>query len=152
VIDAHYGTNYATDPDASAGKIMAWTAWTHQPGIEAPINQIPVVNAGPDYTILFGDTLTLKGTASDDNLLSIWWCRQSGPGFVTFEDSHAFETTVTFTTPGDYVLRFGAGDGELYATNELNVTVEELPSETLPSLEEASPRKLKKAHPHKESK
>jgi len=32
LVDAHYGTNYADNPAASAGKVMAWTAWTHQNG------------------------------------------------------------------------------------------------------------------------
>jgi hypothetical protein len=30
LIDARYGTAYAVNPSASAGKIMGWTAWTHQ--------------------------------------------------------------------------------------------------------------------------
>jgi len=30
VIDSRYGTNFADNPQASAGKIMGWTGWTHQ--------------------------------------------------------------------------------------------------------------------------
>ena len=42
LIDAHYGTNYASNPSASGGKIMGWTAWTSQLGLSSTPTQTSV--------------------------------------------------------------------------------------------------------------
>ena len=61
---------------------------THQ----APENQKPVVNAGPDQTLTLPQTATLQGTATDDGLpegssLTTTWTMVSGPGTVTFANA-----------------------------------------------------------------
>ena len=53
---------------------------------------------------------TLQGTITDDGLpvgsnVAGTWSKVSGPGNVTFADSHSPNTTVTFAAPGSYVLR-----------------------------------------------
>ena len=58
-----------------------------------PVNQAPVVDAGPDRsTSLPGATVDLAGSAIDDGLpgndLTILWSLESGPGLVTFADRH----------------------------------------------------------------
>ncbi len=91
-----------------------------------PTNQPPVVNAGPDQTVTFPASVNLSGTVSDDGLIapvSITWSKVSGPGTVTFSNPTALNTTASFSTPGIYVLRLSAFDGENTASDDLIVTV-----------------------------
>jgi RHS repeat-associated protein len=91
-------------------------------------NQAPVVNAGPDLSILLNATATLAGSATDDGLpsppsLTVSWMKVSGPGNVTFTAPSAALTSATFDTPGDYTLRLTASDGALSASDEVVVHV-----------------------------
>jgi DUF1680 family protein len=52
------------------------------------------------------------------------WSKESGPGEVKFEDPKALITTATFTTPGAYVLRLTADNGQTKSSSTLNVSVE----------------------------
>ncbi|MGE9296910.1 MAG: LamG-like jellyroll fold domain-containing protein [Puniceicoccales bacterium] len=82
-------------------------------------NRPPVVNAGIDDSVSVDPvTLTgvLAGSVSDDgrpsNSLHIQWRQLSGPAdAVTFADVSDPETSVTFATPGVYVLELSANDG-----------------------------------------
>lgn len=73
----------------------------------------------------------LSGSATDDGLpnppaaLTYLWTKISGPGAVTFANAAAAITTVTFDTPGAYVLRLTANDSSLTGFDELTVTVDE---------------------------
>ncbi len=91
--------------------------------------QRPNVDAGSDQTITVDDAAVLDGTVTDDGLpdppaaLTTSWTKVSGPGTVTFGDASAVDTTATFSTPGTFVLRLTASDGQLSASDELTVTV-----------------------------
>jgi hypothetical protein len=64
--------------------------------------------------------------------VDIKWMQYRGPGKVTFNPSTSpvvygepvtLTSKVTFSTPGTYVLRAIANDGQLYTTREITVTV-----------------------------
>ncbi|KPA10835.1 PKD domain protein, partial [Candidatus Magnetomorum sp. HK-1] len=97
-------------------------------------NQAPVVDAGLDQTItLSNNTVTLKGVVSDDGLpenpgvVVTTWSLISGPESVSFSDVNAFNSNVTFSAPGIYILNLNADDGDLQSNDELSVTVESAP-------------------------
>jgi hypothetical protein len=100
-------------------------------------NTLPSVAAGADrHAFLTGESvsLALEGVISDDGLpdpatLTATWSMASGPAPVTFSQSHAAATQVTFTAAGTYVLSLAADDGDLDAHDELVVTIE-LPDPT----------------------
>jgi DUF1680 family protein len=58
---------------------------------------------------------------------TVAWSKESGPGDVKFADPKALVTTARFTTPGAYVLRLTADNGQSKATSTLNVLVEPPP-------------------------
>jgi len=55
------------------------------------------------------------------------WSKESGPGEVRFEDPKSLITTATFTTPGAYVLKLTADNGQTKNSSVLNVSVETPP-------------------------
>ena len=93
-------------------------------------NKPPLVDAGPDQTIDFGQTASLDGTVTDDGLpaggnLFIQWSKTSGPGLVTFLNPNEGLTDVTLAMAGTYVLTLTANDGELEASDDVTVIVNE---------------------------
>ena len=92
-------------------------------------NQAPIVEAGLNRTVVFGNLLTLQGTVSDDGVpfspgtVTYQWSKVSGPGVVTITNVTSLNTTVQFSTLGSYVLRLTAFDGELVAFDELTIDV-----------------------------
>ena len=93
-----------------------------------PINLPPVVNAGADQAITLPAQAALSGTAGDDkkpagSVLTVAWSKVSGPGNVTFTKPNAVATAATFSTPGEYTLRFTASDSELTSADDVMVTV-----------------------------
>ena len=97
-----------------------------------PPNQPPVVDAGPDQTIVVTNTLTLAGSVSDDgnpngSVLSAFWAKVSGPGPVYFGSftnlTTNVVTSVRFPIPGQYVLRLSASDSAVNATDDVTITV-----------------------------
>ncbi len=101
-------------------------------GAAAPINQAPVVDAGPSRSVTLPAQATLDGTVSDDGLpsgsLSSVWSKLSGPGTVTFANAAAVDTTAGFSAPGTYVLRLTASDGALSASGDMQVVVDAVPA------------------------
>ena len=96
-----------------------------------PSNQPPVVDAGPDVTILITASANLAGTASDDGLpgaLTIQWSKLSGPGTATFTAPTQAVTSVAFSVVGNYTLQLSAFDGELTSTDTVVVTVQSAPA------------------------
>jgi hypothetical protein len=95
----------------------------------APVNKAPVVNAGPDQSIILPATASLVGTATDDGLpnppakVTTTWSKVSGPGTVTFANASALSTTATFSTSGSYTLRLTGNDSALSATDDIIITV-----------------------------
>ena len=55
------------------------------------------------------------------------WTKESGPGEVKFEDPKALVTTATFNTPGAYVLKLSADNGQTKSSSTLEVSVETPP-------------------------
>ena len=47
----------------------------------------------------------------------------SGPDRVYFADSRQAITTASFNTPGSYVLRFAANDGQLSTVDEVTIAI-----------------------------
>ena len=84
------------------------------------------VSAGPDQIIVFPDSATLTGSASDSNppvgsSLSVGWSVVSGPGTAIFANPAALGTTVTFSAPGVYFLRFTATNGTFTAASDVKI-------------------------------
>jgi hypothetical protein len=91
-----------------------------------PPNQPPTVSAGSDRTIVLPNPVTLDGTVTDDGQpgpVTQQWSVVSGPGAVTFGDAASVDTTASFTTAGEYVLRLSASDGALSASDDTVITV-----------------------------
>jgi hypothetical protein len=85
------------------------------------------VTAGPDQEIAFPATASLSGSVTDDGLptptVTTAWSQTSGPGTAEFADRDAASTTVSFSQPGTYVPRLTASDGELSASDDVQVSV-----------------------------
>ncbi|MGH3478887.1 MAG: PKD domain-containing protein, partial [Nocardioidaceae bacterium] len=101
-------------------------------------NRAPTVDAGVDRSVVLPNAVSLDGTVTDDGLpappnVSTTWTESSGPGNVTFGNPSAVDTTATFSSQGDYVLRLTAADGELTALDEVAVSV--LPAGTSQTFE-----------------
>jgi len=97
-----------------------------------PTNTPPVADAGPDQTVTLPDnSVFLDATVTDDGLpdlpgaVSTSWSQVSGPGTVDFDDASAVDTTASFSEAGTYVFRLTADDGELNATDEVTILVNE---------------------------
>ncbi len=93
-------------------------------------NTPPIVDAGPDRTVLWPfDLANLSGSASDDglpgNAVTASWSKVDGPGDVTFDPADQVATTAMFSAPGVYTVRLAATDGELNAEDDLIVHVTE---------------------------
>ncbi|BCU78329.1 hypothetical protein llg_30440 [Luteolibacter sp. LG18] len=73
-----------------------------------------------------GVGMLLEASASDDgqpSALVTTWSMVSGPGTVTFGDTHALNTTAVFSANGAYVLRLSAYDGGVTTTADVTVNV-----------------------------
>jgi hypothetical protein len=114
---------------ADDGELSASDDVTVVANAAPPVNQPPVVSAGPDQELTLPAVASLDGTVTDDGLpsppgaLSTTWSLVSGPGTVTFGDAGAADTTASFSTAGSYALRLTASDGELSASDDVAVTV-----------------------------
>jgi hypothetical protein len=103
---------------------------------QAPANQAPMVNAGPDRTATLSGgqaTFAIDGSATDDGLpsgssLTVAWSRVSGPAAVAFSSPSSPDTNATFTAAGTYVLRLSGSDGTLGDTDDMTVVVSSAPS------------------------
>ena len=95
-----------------------------------PINQAPVVNAGPNQSVQLPGNASLNGSATDDGYpnppgaLTYTWSKASGPGTVTFGNASAAATTATFGQAGTYVLSLTANDSILTGSSNVTVTVQ----------------------------
>ncbi|HEY4360261.1 MAG TPA: beta-L-arabinofuranosidase domain-containing protein [Bryobacteraceae bacterium] len=58
---------------------------------------------------------------------TVTWSKASGPGSVAFADATAPITSATFSTPGNYVLKLTAHEGQAQSSSTLNVVVETPP-------------------------
>ena len=114
-----YGINYRAYP--FGGFMLA----------EFDGNNEPVVDAGSDLDLEFPiEYVTLSGNVSDDglpdNFLQSTWSQISGPDDVEFlSDIHDSNVTVYLPTIGKYVFQLDATDGELNASDQIIVSVNE---------------------------
>ncbi len=91
-------------------------------------NRAPTVDAGPDRTVSLPGTLDLNGFVRDDGLpqgstVSISWSKVSGPSSVVLSSASAAATAAIFNTPGSYVLRLTASDGQLTTSDDVTITI-----------------------------
>ncbi len=108
--------------------------------VGTPVNQAPQVNAGADINLVQpANSTVLAGAATDDSLpasssVVVTWSMQSGPGVVTFSNSHALAPTASFSLPGTYVLNLSATDGELTSNDTVvvNLAAGDLAAPTVP--------------------
>ncbi len=89
------------------------------------INSAPYVYAGAQQPAASSPT-TLEGVVMDDGLtgggtMFTNWTKISGPGTVTFGNSHQTNSTASFSANGIYVLQLSASDGQY--TNSSLVTI-----------------------------
>ena len=89
------------------------------------INAAPFVYAGAQQPSA-GSPTTLEGIVMDDGLTGggikfTNWTKVSGPGTVTFGNSHQTNSPASFTANGIYVLQLSASDGQY--TNSSQVTI-----------------------------
>jgi uncharacterized protein YjiK len=92
-------------------------------------NTAPQVNAGLDQTITLPANAALDGTVTDDGkptppVLTTTWSKVSGPGTVTFGNANAIDTQASFSAAGTYVLQLAASDGQLSASDPVQITVQ----------------------------
>ncbi len=93
IIDAHYGTNFATNAQATAGKIMGWTAWTHE---------FPTVPPTPSLSI--GGSTVTEGNSDTVNVVFSVSLSTASEQTVTVD----FATTDgSAIAPTDYVAQSG---------------------------------------------
>jgi hypothetical protein len=118
-----------------------WAVDTYAPGADEPNlgpifdfqadNQAPSVDAGDDVTTWITDgsvVVALSGTVEDNDVTTTLWTVISEPDDpnsldAVIADPEALNTTVTLSTPGEYVLQLQADDGEYLGTDTLTINV-----------------------------
>src|SRR2546428_4259738 len=101
------------------------------------VNLAPVVNAGADQVITLPSIANLTGVAIDDGqpnppgALTTTWSQVSGPGTVSFSNASALNSTATFSASGAYVLRLTVSDSALAASDDVAVTVNPAPVQSV---------------------
>jgi VCBS repeat-containing protein len=118
------GIDNNTDPNIIDGKMYEMTSPSITEG-----NSPPAVYAGADQTVTLSLGAHLQGTASNVDGLPTWgtltvtWSKAGGPGTVTFSNANDLNATASFSSIGTYVLRLIADDGELVASDDVNINV-----------------------------
>jgi hypothetical protein len=113
-----------------APALTSWTLTNNTPYATAraldkalPLNNPPTVEAGAEIWT-DATTVRLAGTADDDGKpgrLSTAWEVFEGPGAVAIRNPAQLKTKAEFATPGDYLLRLKADDGELWRSSRTEV-------------------------------
>jgi hypothetical protein len=88
-------------------------------------NNPPVVNAGPDQTVVLpylapSISVPIDASATDDVAVSsVTWTKVSGPGTVVFTpNANTIDVTAKFNSPGVYTLRLTAVDGSSISAHD----------------------------------
>ena len=86
------------------------------------------VNGGPTATVLTGATVALSGASRCYGLWNMQgesslWSLSSGPGRATFAAATNPNTTVSFSSPGTYVLKFSSTSESLTESTAVTVQV-----------------------------
>ena len=113
--------------DTFSTGILEWKVYDSGKSPQFP----PKVTAGIDRLVVLGGRTYLTGTIKtlkgDGSSTPVAWCKESGPGEVTFENAGSLVTTATFGAAGDYVLRLTAGEGPLSGSATVKVTAVQAP-------------------------
>lgn len=94
-----------------------------------PANTAPTVDAGANQNVTVEQTATLSGIASDDGLpnppgaLTYAWSLLSGPSGSTIANPNQLSTQMSFTQPGEYIVRLTADDSALQTYDSVVITV-----------------------------
>ena len=107
-------------------------------GSRVAFNSPPTVEAGPDQTVGEGDTVTLSGTVTDDNLgdaLTYEWTHD-GPSGITLANPAALSTS--FTAPSvvgntTFTVTLTVNDETADVPDTLQVTITDSPGLNLPA-------------------
>lgn len=94
-------------------------------------NAAPVVDAGPNRTVVMPAAASLDGTLvspGSPGPVTTAWSVASGPGTVTFGDAAAIDTTASFSAVGTYTLRLTATNPTGSSSDTMVVTVNNVPS------------------------
>ncbi|MBU2612642.1 MAG: discoidin domain-containing protein, partial [Nanoarchaeota archaeon] len=119
--------NFETQSENYWAGLFEFEIW----GVELnpPVNQAPIVDAGPDRSIYISQSAQLSGVVSDDGLpdppgeINVQWSKVSGLGTITFDNAYVASTTATFSLDGEYVLKLLGDDGELNSEDTMTVNV-----------------------------
>ena len=110
---------------AISGSNWSWVSGAHMTG--SP-NAAPVVDAGGDATVTLPGAGMLMGSVTDDGIsggpVTVQWSQVSGPAAASFSAPASGVTMVDFLALGTYVLRLTASDGELSASDDLQIVVD----------------------------
>jgi Carbohydrate esterase, sialic acid-specific acetylesterase/Bacterial Ig-like domain (group 3) len=85
-------------------------------------NLPPVVSAGAQQAG-FTNRYTLAGSATSPSgaTLTNTWSLVSGPGTATFANSNSLNSTVTFSTPGIYILNLASSDPYYTVSSQVSI-------------------------------
>lgn len=95
-------------------------------GLRVADHDAPLVDAGLDARARLPDAIFLAGVVTDDDpseRVAVRWELLDGPADVAIEDATAPGTWLRVDSPGRYVLRLSADDGEHVAADRVEVTV-----------------------------
>jgi hypothetical protein len=84
-------------------------------------NPLPTVTAAASLSATNGVAAALSGTVS--GATGSLWARVSGPGSAVFGNAAQAATTVTFSQPGNYVLRLSGSNASGETCAEIAITV-----------------------------
>ncbi|MEL7002598.1 MAG: glycosyl hydrolase family 28-related protein, partial [Bacteroidota bacterium] len=95
-------------------------------------NSAPTVSVGDDITLVFPlDSVSIIGEVNDDGLpgsqcfASHEWTQIAGPESAVIDDPLSLGTNIIFEEPGVYTFRLSASDGDLMASDDVNIYVYE---------------------------
>jgi len=92
------------------------------------LNSLPVVDAGLDLTLTFGDTLSLNSSVqdADNDVLSYSWTITSQPfdGNATFSDNSIPSPLLSYSGQDVYQISLSVSDGEASVSDKLSITVQ----------------------------
>jgi hypothetical protein len=130
-------TNFPTKGSLAIDTTYYWLVDCHDPS-RVPelivgemwsfyVGLYPGVDAGSDQTVWLDPnqvTVNLNGATSDDGAYTVLWTQVSnGAPAVTISPDNVDDTSITFTTRGDYQFKLTANDGVLTTSDTVRIVV-----------------------------
>ena len=111
--DRGVGIPFSPNPTYDADNSVLVEVWFTRSAGNGP----PIVSAGSNQTVHFGQTVSLHGTVvdPDGDFTTVWWALVGGTGNGSIQLNGANSLTATFTAPsqsGVLTFQFCANDGE----------------------------------------